>query len=76
MLLTDYQEPRLFQSKKEVEERFEQEKWRKIADSIEAKGGCKYPSSVVQKKFKELTKKGNGVCVAATAMEGRTEPRI
>ena len=53
--LTGAQEPRLLQTKKEIEDRFETEKWQKIADGIEAKGGIKYPASAVQKKFKELS---------------------
>ena len=35
------------------------EKWQKIADAIEAKRGSKYPSATVQKKFKEMLKKGS-----------------
>lgn len=54
---------------KKIEERFELEKWQKIADCIEAKGGSKYPSAAVQKKFKELSKKGSGNGVAVTAMD-------
>lgn len=38
----------------------EQEKWQRIADAIEAKGGSRYPSSAVQKKFKDMVRK-NGV---------------
>lgn len=48
------------QSKKDIE-KFELEKWQRIADSVEAKGGHKYPSAAVQKKFKELSKRGNGM---------------
>lgn len=53
------------QSKKEIEDKFEVEKWQKIADSIEIKTGNKYPSSAVQKKHKELSKRlnGNGAAV-------------
>lgn len=47
-------------SKKEIEERFEAEKWQKIADAIEVKSGHKYPSSAVLKKFKEMSKKTTG----------------
>ena len=49
------------QSKKDIEEKFELEKWRRIADSIEAKSGHKYPSAALQKKFKELSKRGNAM---------------
>lgn len=38
----------------------EQEKWQRIADAIEAKGGSRYPSSAVQKKFKEMVRNGAG----------------
>ena len=38
----------------------ELEKWQRIADAIEAKGGGKYPSSAVQKKAKEMARE-NGV---------------
>lgn len=54
---------RLLQKKKEIEERFEIEKWQKIADGIEEMGGGKYPSAAVQKKYKELAKNGNSVVV-------------
>lgn len=51
----------MIQSKKDIEEKFELEKWQRIADSIEAKSGHKYPSAAVQKKFKELSKRGNAM---------------
>lgn len=44
--------------KKELEDKFEQEKWHKIAEGIEADGGGKYPPSVISKKFKQLLKNG------------------
>lgn len=47
------------QSKKEIEDKFEVEKWKKIADSIESKTGNKYPSTAVQKKYKDLSKKSS-----------------
>lgn len=53
------QENHLIQIKKDVEEKFEVEKWHKIAEGIEAKSGNKYPPAAVQKKFKELLKKRN-----------------
>ncbi len=53
------QVPVLLQKKKEIESRFEAEKWQKIADGIESTTGNKYPSSVIQKKAKALAKKEN-----------------
>ncbi|KAH1580481.1 hypothetical protein KXW39_008769 [Aspergillus fumigatus] len=50
-------EARILKVKKEIEEKFEQEKWHKIADSVAADGGNKYPASAIQKKFKELNKR-------------------
>lgn len=58
------QEPALLESKKEIEDKFEIEKWQKIADAVEVKRGSKYPSSTVQKKFKELSQRAaakNGI---------------
>ncbi|KAE8354114.1 hypothetical protein BDV28DRAFT_147434 [Aspergillus coremiiformis] len=54
-------EGRFLRLKREVEERFQQEKWHKIAEAIEADGGRKYPVPALQKKFKELAKKDNHV---------------
>ncbi|KAI9930197.1 hypothetical protein ASPWEDRAFT_167865 [Aspergillus wentii DTO 134E9] len=53
-------EARLIKFKKEIEDRFEQEKWHKISESIEADGGSKYPLAALQKKYKELSKNSNG----------------
>ncbi|KAH1380110.1 hypothetical protein KXW98_007855 [Aspergillus fumigatus] len=50
-------EARILKVKKEIEEKFEQEKWHKIADSVAADGGNKYLASAIQKKFKELNKR-------------------
>lgn len=58
----------LLESKKEIEDKFEVEKWQKIADAIEVKRGSKYPSAAVQKKFKEMLKKGS------TARNGPASP--
>lgn len=58
------QEPALLEPKKEIEDKFEIENWQKIADAVEVKRGSKYPSSTVQKKFKELSQRaaaGNGI---------------
>jgi hypothetical protein len=49
--------------KKEIEDKFETEKWHRVADAIEGLGGSKYPPAAVQKKFKELTKKTTGLGV-------------
>lgn len=47
-------ELRLLKHKKQIEQRFEIEKWSRIADAIVADGGAKYPSASLQKKFKQL----------------------
>lgn len=52
--------PALLEAKKEIESQFESEKWQKISTALEAKCGEKYSSSVVMKKFKELSKKSAG----------------
>ncbi|KAL4957181.1 hypothetical protein BDW69DRAFT_180833 [Aspergillus filifer] len=49
--------PRLFRFKKEIEDKFETEKWTRIADAIVADGGTKYTPLTLQKKFKELKAK-------------------
>ncbi|EAW11986.1 uncharacterized protein ACLA_007450 [Aspergillus clavatus NRRL 1] len=51
-------EARILKVKKEVEDKFEQEKWQKISEGVEADGGGKYPAMAIQKKIKELSKKG------------------
>ena len=43
--------------KKEVEDKFENEKWYRIAEAIKSSGGGKYPPAAVQRKFKEIQKK-------------------
>lgn len=53
--------PSFAKRKKDIEEKLEVEKWQRIADSIEAKSGHKYPVAVVQKKFKEMSKKGDAM---------------
>ncbi|KAM5447245.1 hypothetical protein MaudCBS49596_006007 [Microsporum audouinii] len=54
-------EAKLLQLKMEVEEKFESEKWCRIADAMESAGGKRYPAAALQKKFKELgRKKGTG----------------
>jgi hypothetical protein len=54
------QEERLLKLKKEIEDKFENEKWYRIAEAIENDGGEKYPPAALQKKFKELQKKMSG----------------
>lgn len=44
------------QHKKDIEEKFENEKWHRVAEAIETAGGGKYPPAALQKKFKELSK--------------------
>ncbi|KAJ9200594.1 hypothetical protein DTO164E3_1352 [Paecilomyces variotii] len=55
---------KLFEAKKEVDDKLEQERWRMIAEGLETKTGKKFPVGAVQKKFKELVKKGNSAIVA------------
>lgn len=43
--------------KKDVEEKFEIEKWQKIADGIETRCGQKYPATAIQMKYKQLSKR-------------------
>ncbi|KAI9372648.1 hypothetical protein BJX61DRAFT_542518 [Aspergillus egyptiacus] len=57
---------RLLRIKKEVEEKFEAEKWHRIADAIVADGGAKYPNTALAKKFKEISKGGGGGTAAVT----------
>lgn len=66
-ILTKAKEDRLLQARKEVEEKFESEKWQRIADVIEAKGGNKYPNTAIQKKLKEFSKKANGATTGSVA---------
>lgn len=47
--------------KKDIEEKFEIEKWQKIAAGIEARCGQKYPATAIQKKYKQLSKRVNTV---------------
>lgn len=66
-ILTNAKEDRLLQAKKEVEEKFQSEKWQRIAGVIEAKGGNKYPNTAIQEKLKELSKKANGATTGSVA---------
>ncbi|EEQ31275.1 conserved hypothetical protein [Microsporum canis CBS 113480] len=57
----NFTEAKLLQVKMEIEEKFESEKWCRIADAMESAGGKRYPAAALQKKFKELgRKKGTG----------------
>lgn len=53
----------LLQKKKEVEEKFETEKWVKISEVMEAECSKKYPPGALQKKFKEVTKKTSATII-------------
>ncbi|KAI9037413.1 uncharacterized protein KD926_000376 [Aspergillus affinis] len=63
-------EPRLLKAKTEVEERFEVEKWAKIADQIVSDGGKKYPPATLQKKFKAMTSVAKAGAAAASPARG------
>lgn len=63
---------RLLEAKKEIEEKFESEKWAKIAAAIEEKGGKKYPPAVCQKKFKEFSKRG----ASSTNANANANPQV
>lgn len=58
VVFEDDDRERLLEAMKEIEEKFEIEKWAKIAAAIEEKGGKRYPPAVCQKKFKEFSKRG------------------
>ena len=60
------QEKRLIGAKAEVEAKFAAEKWTRIAEAMEAQGAQKYPTLFIQKKVKELEKKG----ASNTAFDG------
>jgi alpha-mannosidase len=67
------QEARLLRLKKEIEDKFEQEKWHRIVEAIKSDGGEKYPIAALQKKFKELSK--NAVISAHEAASGTGDNR-
>jgi hypothetical protein len=52
--------------KKEVKEKFELEKWHKIAEGVAADGGNNYPANAIQKKFKELNKRAQSAAAVET----------
>ncbi|KAJ9409641.1 hypothetical protein DTO045G8_2567 [Paecilomyces variotii] len=55
---------KILKIKKEVEEKFEQEKWHRITERLDTETGKKFPVGAVQKKAKELAKKGNSAILA------------
>ncbi|KAF7122093.1 hypothetical protein CNMCM5793_000048 [Aspergillus hiratsukae] len=59
-------EARILKVKKEVEEKFELEKWHKIAEGVAADGGTNYPANAIQKKFKELNKRAQSAAAVET----------
>ncbi|KAL4784065.1 hypothetical protein BJX76DRAFT_357395 [Aspergillus varians] len=54
--ISEEDEARLFRFKKEIEGKFESEKWQRIGEAIIQDGGAKYSAAALQKKFKELSK--------------------
>lgn len=59
----------MLQAKKEIEDRMEQEKWQRIAEVIEAKGGSKYPPATLQKRFKQLARSNESTTDSVQEME-------
>lgn len=57
------QEPILIQCKKDIEKRFELEKWQKISDAIESRSGNKYPARAVENKFDEIVERECDDCL-------------
>ncbi|KAL4865371.1 hypothetical protein BDV12DRAFT_200214 [Aspergillus spectabilis] len=55
--ITEEDEFRLLRLKKEIEDKFETEKWHRIVEAIVQDGGEKYPTAALQMKFRELSKK-------------------
>ncbi|KAL4927284.1 uncharacterized protein BDV17DRAFT_292721 [Aspergillus undulatus] len=66
-------ESRLLRLKKEIEDKFDTEKWHRIVEAIVADGGAKYPAAALQKKFKELSKGQNAVSTSAAAADDDEE---
>ncbi|KAK2865229.1 hypothetical protein FQN49_003778 [Arthroderma sp. PD_2] len=56
-VFTAEDEATLMQAKKDIEDKFENEKWIRISDAIENSGGKRYPAAALLKKFKELGRK-------------------
>ncbi|KAI1936915.1 hypothetical protein LOZ66_004424 [Ophidiomyces ophidiicola] len=58
-VLSKDHEALMLKFKREAEEKFEAEKWHRIADSMEQASGEKFPPLTLQKKFREMEKKSN-----------------
>ncbi|EEP81402.1 predicted protein [Uncinocarpus reesii 1704] len=58
IVLSKEDEAALLKVKKEIEDKFESEKWQRLAEALEQASGKKFPPLTLQKKFKELDKKG------------------
>ncbi|OJD18313.1 hypothetical protein AJ78_01626 [Emergomyces pasteurianus Ep9510] len=56
VVFTPEDEERLLRFKKEIEDKFENEKWHSVSKAIGTAGGKTYPPAAVQKRFKELNK--------------------
>ncbi|KAL2811669.1 hypothetical protein BJX63DRAFT_433178 [Aspergillus granulosus] len=66
---------RLLCLKREIEDKFEIEKWARIQEAIVTDGGGKYPVAALQKKFKQLNKAGMSAASLA-AGDGNTSAAI
>ncbi|KAL5000976.1 hypothetical protein BDV10DRAFT_182854 [Aspergillus recurvatus] len=71
--ITTEDEARLLRLKKEIEDKFEQEKWHRIAEAIQSDGGRKYPIAALQKKSRELSKNPAVSAQGATSGTGDDE---
>ncbi|OJJ07094.1 hypothetical protein ASPVEDRAFT_357223 [Aspergillus versicolor CBS 583.65] len=71
--ITEEDEGRLLRIKKEIEDKFESEKWHRITEAIVQDGGAKYPAAALQKKFKELSKQLNSPAPNGAAANGGDE---
>ncbi|KKK21044.1 hypothetical protein ARAM_006809 [Aspergillus rambellii] len=56
--LSEEDTTRFLKIKKDIEDRFDLEKWARIAEVLEQESGTKYPAAALLKKFKELNRKG------------------
>ncbi|PGH33683.1 hypothetical protein GX50_03510 [[Emmonsia] crescens] len=65
MDFTPEDEERLLRFKKEIEEKFENDKWRSVSKAIGSAGGKEYPPAAVQKKFKELNKNMSNMVIGS-----------
>ncbi|KAL2867180.1 uncharacterized protein BJX67DRAFT_106955 [Aspergillus lucknowensis] len=63
--LTEEDAARLIRLKKDIEDKFEAEKWARLSEAISQDGGEKYPAAALQKKFKELSKAGGSASAAS-----------